>query len=122
MSVLFPKVNKAPEWNWRPIYYDPKKDEMHEKLKKLQDQRAVQEAEKAAQEAAKASQQATQAEPSAATSTEEYTPTLHRGSFREYRSENMSTSGAARQSKMAFWFVLLLMLGLLLYFLQQIES
>ena len=26
MSVLFPKVNKPREWDYRPIYYDPEKE------------------------------------------------------------------------------------------------
>ena len=54
MSVLFPKVNKMPTWNWRPIYYDPQKEEMERKLKMLQEKRAAEEAaRKAAEEAAK---------------------------------------------------------------------
>lgn len=90
MSVLFPKVNKAPEWNWRPIYYDPKKDEMDAKLKKLQEQRKEAEEHK---------------------TPEGYTPTLHRGSFRQAHEENQSmVQKAQRQSKMTFWLALLAML------------
>ena len=47
-----------------------------------------------------------------------FTPTLHRGSFRESHEENLSpTQRASRQSKAAFWVVLLLMLALLYWLL-----
>ena len=37
MSVLFPKVNKPREWDYRPIYYDPEKEARKEKkLARLQ--------------------------------------------------------------------------------------
>ena len=32
MSVLFPKVNKPREWDYRPIYYDPEKEARKEKV------------------------------------------------------------------------------------------
>ena len=32
MSVLFPKVNKPREWDYRPIYYDKDKEARKEKL------------------------------------------------------------------------------------------
>ena len=35
MSVLFPKVNKPREWDYRPIYYDPEKEARKEKLARL---------------------------------------------------------------------------------------
>ena len=50
MSVLFPKVNKPPTWDYRPIYYDPKKDEMDRKLAALQAKRAAEEQAKAAKD------------------------------------------------------------------------
>lgn len=31
MSILFPKVNKAPEWNYRPMYFDPEKEKREER-------------------------------------------------------------------------------------------
>ena len=31
MSVLFPKVNKPREWDYRPIYYDEEKEARKEK-------------------------------------------------------------------------------------------
>jgi len=31
MSVLFPKVNKPREWDYRPIYFDPEKEARKEK-------------------------------------------------------------------------------------------
>lgn len=36
MSVLFPKVNKPREWDYRPIYYDKDKEARKEKLARLQ--------------------------------------------------------------------------------------
>ena len=36
MSVLFPKVNKPREWDYRPIYYDEEKEARKEKLARLQ--------------------------------------------------------------------------------------
>lgn len=104
MSVLFPKVNKAPEWNWRPIYYDPKKDEMDEKLRRLQQKRAAEDTNEAKQEGSK--------------TPDGYTPTLHRGSFRQAHEENLTmTQKARRQSKLAFWVVLLVMLFFVFYIL-----
>ena len=35
MSVLFPKVNKPREWDYRPIYYDPEQEARKEKLARL---------------------------------------------------------------------------------------
>ncbi|MBR4264144.1 MAG: hypothetical protein IKQ48_06170 [Paludibacteraceae bacterium] len=31
MSVLFPKVQKPREWDYRPIYYDPEKEARKDK-------------------------------------------------------------------------------------------
>lgn len=35
MSVLFPKTNKLPEWDYRPIYYDKEKEARKDKLARL---------------------------------------------------------------------------------------
>ncbi len=35
MSVLFPKVNKPREWDYRPIYYDQEKEARKDKLARL---------------------------------------------------------------------------------------
>ena len=35
MSVLFPKVQKPREWDYRPIYYDKEKEARKEKLARL---------------------------------------------------------------------------------------
>ena len=35
MSILFPKVNKPREWDYRPIYYDPEKEARNDKLARL---------------------------------------------------------------------------------------
>lgn len=106
MSVLFPKVNKMPTWDWRPIYYDPKKDEMDRKLKALQAKRAAEE--KAAADAADGKSE----------SDLNYTPTLHRGSFRESHEDRSSVrTRANRQSKLILWVVILCLLIFLMYFM-----
>lgn len=35
MSVLFPKTNKLPVWDYRPIYYDAEKEARKDKLARL---------------------------------------------------------------------------------------
>ncbi len=35
MSVLFPKVNKPREWDYRPMYYDPEKEAREQKRARL---------------------------------------------------------------------------------------
>lgn len=35
MSVLFPKLPKPREWDYRPIYYDPEKEARKDKLARL---------------------------------------------------------------------------------------
>ena len=35
MSILFPKVNKPREWDYRPIYYDKEKEARKDKLARL---------------------------------------------------------------------------------------
>lgn len=95
MSVLFPKVNKAPEWDYRPIYYDPEKEKRKQRLARMQKKR---------QDGEKENEK-----------NEEHQTTLHRGSFREAR-KNTAT-GARRTSKLAFWIALLAMLIFCFYFL-----
>ena len=46
MSVLFPKVNKPREWDYRPIYYDEEKEARKQKLARLQALREQKEQEK----------------------------------------------------------------------------
>jgi len=72
MSVLFPKVQKPREWDYRPIYYD--EDKEARKDKKL--------------------------------------ARLHRGAFREEHEKNMTELRKKKQSRLAFWLVLL---GLLIF-------
>ena len=109
MSVLFPKVNKPPTWDYRPIYYDPKKDEMDRKLAALQAKRAAEEAKQA--KAGEENKQGASAEHAAGDS-KPYIPTLHRGSFREAHEAGMSAYRAreARKSKLTLWIVFLVML------------
>jgi hypothetical protein len=35
MSILFPKVPKPREWDYRPIYYDKEKEARKDKLARL---------------------------------------------------------------------------------------
>lgn len=80
MSILFPKVNKPREWDYRPIYYDKDK----EARKERQEQRRAQ---------------------------------LHRGSFREEHEKNMTELRRKKQSRLAFWVALLVMLVFVFYVL-----
>ncbi len=102
MSVLFPKVNKPRQWDYRPIYYDPKKDERQQKLAKLRAQR-----------------ESSQHEDTTRGANGDYTPTLHRGSFREAKEANGSryTNEARKTSRLAFWIALFIMLVFFFYFL-----
>ena len=116
MSVLFPKVNKPPTWDYRPIYYDPKKDEMDRKLAALQAKRAAQEnakGESDVDEAKEASAEKT------AGASRPYVPTLHRGSFREAHEAGMSSYRAReeRKTKLRIWVVILVLLLFGIYLL-----
>ncbi len=95
MSVLFPQVNKPRQWDYRPRYYDPKKDERQQKLAKLRAER----------EKNQASGEKSQDE-------NLYVPNLHRGSFREAREANGSryVNDARNKSRLAFWIALVVML------------
>ncbi len=95
MSVLFPKVNKPRQWDYRPIYYDPKKDERAQKLAKLRAQRERN------KESGETSQH-----------TDEYVHNLHRGSFREAKDGSRSTyvADARKSSRLGFWIALFIML------------
>ena len=97
MSVLFPKVNKMPEWDYRPIYYDPEKEKREKRRRQLHNKDGQ--------------DNKTNGE----TKDNDYQPALHRGSFREAR-KNTAT-GARRTSKLAFWITLLLLLLFCFYFL-----
>ena len=91
-----------PSWNWRPIYYDPKKDEMEQKLKAYQAKRAAEE---------KAAAEGKTPDPN-------YTPTLHRGSFRESHEDHMSMRQKAnRQSRLILWITVLCLLIFTFYVL-----
>ncbi len=107
MSVLFPKVNKPPTWDYRPIYYDPKKDEMDRKLAALQAKRAAE------QQSQDSNQEASGASGESSTGAHKpFVPTLHRGSFREAHDAGMSAYRAkeARKTKLRIWIAILLLL------------
>jgi len=114
MSVLFPKVNKPPTWDYRPIYYDPKKDEMERKLAALQAKRAAEEKARGGNDEAQtpsAGKTAGDAKP--------YIPTLHRGSFREMHEAGMSSYRAReeRKTKLRIWIVILILVLFGIYLL-----
>ena len=110
MSVLFPKINKMPEWNFQPRFYDPEKEKRQQKLKQLQAERARKEKEKSVAEGVENREQNE--------SKEEFVPTLHRGSFRELRDEKFQRKNTAENtSRIAFWLALLGMLIFVFYFL-----
>ena len=120
MSVLFPKVNKPPTWDYRPIYYDPKKDEMDRKLAALQAKRAAEMKAKGEEAALEGNDEAKEAsaEQSAGAS-KPYVPTLHRGSFREAHEAGMSSYRAReeRKTKLRIWVVILVLLLFGIYLL-----
>ncbi len=94
MSVLFPKVNKPREWDYRPIYYDKEKEARKEKLARLQH----------------GGNRFTDDDSS------ETGHHLHRGSFREQHEKNLSQQQrAAHTSKLIFWIALLAMLLVAFY-------
>ncbi len=103
MSVLFPKVNKPRQWDYRPIYYDPKKDERQQKLAKLRAQR-----------------ENNQKDNTSTSTSSDYTPTIQRGSFREAKEANSSRytqDARGKTSRLAFWIALFIMLICFFYFL-----
>ncbi len=101
MSVLFPKVNKPRQWDYRPIYYDPKKDEREQRLAKLRAQRSKDEGQITRDEGQKAESEG-----------QTYTHKLHRGSFREAKEATASryTNEARKSSRLGFWIALFIML------------
>ncbi len=106
MSILFPKVNKPREWDYRPIYYDPDKEERKRKLEALHQSQAAEQTAKTEGDKEKP------ATASDSSNKEPYVPTLHRGSFREARN---AQGGAApdrlrRTSRLTFWIALLALL------------
>ncbi len=89
MSILFPKVNKMPEWNFQPRFYDPEKEKRKQRLEGLRNEK-----------------------------NEEKRHSLHRGSFREAREEKFPRKNTARNtSRIAFWIALLVMLIFCFYYL-----
>ena len=104
MSVLFPNVNKPPKWDYRPIYYDPKKEDMKDQLAALQNRRA-------AEQAAKGEKENNEAPVG---------HTLHRGSFREAHEAGASRYRLReeRKNRLRVWIVILAMLIFFIYLLR----
>lgn len=108
MSVLFPKVNKPREWDYRPIYYDEEKEARKAKLARL---RALREQGDSGEQSAVSGQQS-------AVSGDEYVTKLHRGSFREaHEAQTKLHTDTQHKSRLGFWIALLAMLLFCFYFL-----
>ena len=102
MSVLFPKVNKPREWDYRPIYYDEEKEARKQKLARLQALREQKEREGGEE----------------ASGEYEHVTTLHRGSFREaHEAQTKLRIDTEHKSKLTFWIVLLALLFFVFYWL-----
>lgn len=96
MSVLFPKVNKMPEWNFRPRFYDPEKEKREARRHTLR----------------------TKQQEGSNYAADGYQTTLHRGSFREMRDDKFPRKNTAQNtSRIAFWMALLGMLVFCFYYL-----
>ena len=105
MSVLFPKVNKPREWDYRPIYYDEEKEARKQKLARLRALREQKEADGV---------NAEERQDGGA----EHVTTLHRGSFREaHEAQTKLRTVTEHKSRLAFWIALLGMLILAFYVL-----
>lgn len=108
MSVLFPKVNKPREWDYRPIYYDEEKEARKAKLARL---RALRE------QAGEASTRSS-AQGEGTADGNEYVTKLHRGSFREaHEAQTKLHTDTQHKSRLGFWIALLAMLLFCFYFL-----
>jgi len=107
MSVLFPKINKPRQWDYRPIYYDEEKEARKQKLARLQALRAEAEREKDGNSAN-----------GEASPVSEHVTRLHRGSFREaHEAQTKLRIDTAHKSKLGFWIVLLVLLFITFYWL-----
>lgn len=96
MSVLFPKTNKPREWDYRPIYYDPEQVERRERLNALQQER---------------NERKGQVESGRGHG-------LRHGAFRDAAQRNKTPRmTAARQTKIRFWLVLLILLLFIFYYM-----
>ena len=105
MSVLFPKVNKPREWDYRPIYYDEEKEARKQKLARLRALREQKEADEGHGDLSK-------------DGAAEHVTTLHRGSFREaHEAQTKLRTDTEHKSKLTFWIVLLALLFIVFYWL-----
>lgn len=105
MSILFPKINKPRQWDYRPIYYDEEKYERRKRLEAMK---------KEAQHEAEAEREARQ---QASTGTEQpYHTTLHRGSFREARDNNSLRVEEGKKANRRFVVILAILLVIALIY------
>lgn len=107
MSILFPKINKPRQWDYRPIYYDEDKYERQKRLESMKAQ-AQKEAEEALTAQATDTQAATQ--PEKQESAQPYHTTLHRGSFREARDNNSVRVEEGKKANRRFVIILFILI------------
>ncbi len=100
MSILFQKINKPRQWDYRPIYYDEEKYERQKRLEAMKQQ---------AQREIEAEREA-QGQPSALSSEQPYHTTLHRGSFREARDNNSTRVEEGKKANRRFVIILAILL------------
>ena len=103
MSILFQKINKPRQWDYRPIYYD---EEKYERQKRLEAMKKQAEAEVNEQMQHKQDE----AQP--------YHTSLHRGSFREARDNDSVRVNESKKANRRFLVILaILIVCALIYWL-----
>lgn len=104
MSILFQKINKPRQWDYRPIYYDEEKYERQKRLEAMKKQ---------AESEAQAELQKQQQQP---TGTQPYHTSLHRGSFREARDNNSMRVEESKKANRRFIVILAILTALALVY------
>jgi len=105
MSILFPKINKPRQWDYRPIYYDEEKYERQKRIESMK-QQAQREVEAEREEQKQASSDREQP----------YHTTLHRGSFREARDNNSTRVEESKKANRRFVVILAILLAIALIY------
>lgn len=117
MSVLFPKVNKPREWDYRPIYYDEEKEARKQKLARLRALREQQSQQESNATNGLTGEERAEVAKDAGDAGVRKTR-LHRGSFREaHEAQTRLHTDTTHKSRLAFWIALLAMLILAFYVL-----
>ena len=101
MSILFQKINKPRQWDYRPIYYD---EEKYERQKRLEAMKKQAEAEVQADMQNKEQNNDNIEQP--------YHTSLHRGSFREARDNNSVRVDESKKANRRFVVILFILLAI----------